>query len=230
MANFKLTEIFEPLGGMTEVAVTNFVAIGGIPATTGAFRLGNTDNIRWRNQANDGDIIAVEVDASDTLVLGGTAVDISFAQSIVGTVQALNAAGWALLDEASSEANPTIIPNKGNLTSGLGGLGGNVTLVVGGTVRLEIDGNGIGFFNITPVVRATAYTQTFATADKTHELSTFAAVVETASTQTTPFGYTTAAQADAIPVELNDLGDDVADLKALVNSVIDDLQAYGLFQ
>lgn len=86
----------------------------------------------------------------------------------------------------------------------------------------------LGFYNATPIVQPSAYTQTYSTADKTHANSTFATVAETAATNVTPFGYTTQAQADAIPVELNDLGDDVTDLKQLVNSLIDDLQALGL--
>ena len=73
-----------------------------------------------------------------------------------------------------------------------------------------------------------AYTQTYSTADRTHAASTFAAVAETGVTQTTPFGFATAAQGDAISVELNDLGDDVIDLKQLVNALVDDLQSIGL--
>jgi len=84
----------------------------------------------------------------------------------------------------------------------------------------------VGFARI-PASLST-YTQTYSTADKTHANSTFAAVSETAATQTTPWGYGSAAQADAIIVELNDLGDDVIDLKQLVNSLIDDLQSIGL--
>ena len=72
------------------------------------------------------------------------------------------------------------------------------------------------------------YTQTYSTADKTHANSTFGAIAETGVTQTTPYGFATAAQGDAISVELNDLGDDVIDLKQLVNSLIDDLQSIGL--
>ena len=84
----------------------------------------------------------------------------------------------------------------------------------------------VGFARI-PAALST-YTQTYSTADKTHANSTFAAVSETAATQTTPWGYGSAAQADAITVELNDLGDDVTDLKQLVNAIIDDLQSIGL--
>lgn len=95
---------------------------------------------------------------------------------------------------------------------------------------LNHDGSNVGFFGIAPVARAGAYTQTFSTADKTHANSTFGAISETAVTQTTPWGFATQAQGDAVSVELNDLGDDVADLKQLVNAIIDDLQAYGLLQ
>ena len=73
-----------------------------------------------------------------------------------------------------------------------------------------------------------AYTQTYATADRTHANSTFGAVAETAVTQTTPWGFATQAQGDAVSVELNDLGDDVTDLKQLVNALVDDLQSIGL--
>ena len=86
----------------------------------------------------------------------------------------------------------------------------------------------LSFFNATPVVKPTAYTQTFATADKTHANPTAAAVVTTAVTQTSPFGFVGAAQGDAISTTINQLVVDVADIKALVNSVIDDLQALGL--
>lgn len=94
-------------------------------------------------------------------------------------------------------------------------------------VRFETN---VGFFATTPVARAGAYTQTFATADKTHANATGASVVTTAVTQTSPFGYAGAAQGDAVATTINQIIVDLADLKQLVNSVIDDLQAYGLFQ
>lgn len=86
----------------------------------------------------------------------------------------------------------------------------------------------LGFFNATPIVQPSAYTQTYVTADKTHANPLQTAVATTASTQTSPFGYTTAAQADDIVTQLNNARNDILDLKQLVNSVIDDLQALGL--
>jgi len=95
---------------------------------------------------------------------------------------------------------------------------------------LNHDGTTVGFFNVTPTTQPTAYTQTYATADKTHANATQVAVATTGATAVTPFGYTTSAQADAIVTAVNAARLDILDLKQLVNSVIDDLQALGLGQ
>jgi hypothetical protein len=75
MANFKLTETLEVLGGITgpvaiaEASFSDFIAVGGIPATAGAMRLGNTDTLQWRNVGNTGDIAALQVTAADHTML-----------------------------------------------------------------------------------------------------------------------------------------------------------------
>lgn len=86
----------------------------------------------------------------------------------------------------------------------------------------------LGFFNATPIVQPSAYTQTYSTADKTHAAMTSADLVTTAVTQTTPWGFASQAQGDAIATQVNALRADVIDVKQLVNSLIDDLQALGL--
>ena len=78
------------------------------------------------------------------------------------------------------------------------------------------------------VARKSAYTQTYATADKTHANLTSADLATTAVTQTTPFGFAGAAQGDAIATQVNAIRVDLLDLKQLVNALIDDLQALGL--
>lgn len=87
---------------------------------------------------------------------------------------------------------------------------------------------GLAFFGVTPVAQPSALTQTYATATRTHANPTAAAVATTASTTTTPFGYTTSAQADAIVTAVNALVADMANVKQFVNTLADDLQAYGL--
>lgn len=106
-----------------------------------------------------------------------------------------------------------------------------------GAIRFETDATGIGFFAVTPAARASAYTQTYATADKTHSAPTAAALTVNDGAGTndgTILAITDNASTIAAVQELADqigkLVADVADTKQVVNSVIDDLQAYGLMQ
>lgn len=78
------------------------------------------------------------------------------------------------------------------------------------------------------VGRGASYTQTYATADRTHAARVAAAVVTSPSTSSTPFGWATASQADAIITQLNNLRTDQLDTAGVVNALIDDLQAFGL--
>lgn len=72
------------------------------------------------------------------------------------------------------------------------------------------------------------YTQTYSTADTTVANATVAAVATTGATNSSPYGYSGATQADAIPVAINALAADVLQLKKVVTQIIDDLQAAGL--
>lgn len=99
---------------------------------------------------------------------------------------------------------------------------------VNGVLKIQANSTGLGFFAVTPVARAAAYTQTYATATRTHNNVTSSAVVTTAATLAA-YGFTQA-QADAIPVAINAVAADLLNLKQLVNSLIDDGQAYGLQQ
>lgn len=96
------------------------------------------------------------------------------------------------------------------------------------TERLRLGLVGVGFNGAVPQAPP-AYTQTYATASHTHANLTAAAVATTAATQTTPWGFSTQAQADAIVTNVNALLADLTNLKQVVNAVIDDQQANGLF-
>ena len=87
----------------------------------------------------------------------------------------------------------------------------------------------MGLFGVTPIVRASAYTQTFATADKTHAVDGSAAM-PAGGVGTAAGGWDTAVNRDQAIAEFAALRATVDDLKQLVNSIIDDLQAYGFFQ
>lgn len=85
----------------------------------------------------------------------------------------------------------------------------------------------LGFYNTTPVVQAGAYTQTYATADKTHAAMT-SSDMPAGGTGASEGAWDTAAHRDTAIADFAELRADVIDLKQLVNSVIDDLQALGL--
>jgi len=106
---------------------------------------------------------------------------------------------------------------------------------------LQHAGSTAGFFNITPVARAGAFTQTYSTATHTH--SAFTAATLTDSSGGTASGTLAAitgggsacenATKDAVASlasQVNKLIVDLANAKQVLNGVIDDLQAYGLLQ
>ena len=151
----------------------------------------------------------------------------------------------------------------GGASAGAGGTGGTVTISSGaatggteGSVQVQGVATGkLGFYSVTPVVRAAALTQTYATAERTHANLTSAALTDntTGSATTTlealPDPTDTPATADALrddlvavhwPAIRNNFADlaasnnaiivDLTDLKQFVNSIVDDLQAYGILQ
>lgn len=116
-------------------------------------------------------------------------------------------------------------------------------------------GASIGFFGIGPVTRPTTYTQTYATADKTHAARTAAALTDnTAGTVTTTLAALTAITAAPVDTgaarltdvqamrleirnalasladQVNKLRTDHLDTASLANSIVDDFQALGLLQ
>lgn len=96
----------------------------------------------------------------------------------------------------------------------------------------------IGVWNTTPIVRPSAYTQTYATADKTHAAFTSSDLTGITSSTTgsalaEPSATYTQSEMQQNFRRIQDqfvaLRADVADLKQLVNSIIDDQQAIGWF-
>jgi hypothetical protein len=96
----------------------------------------------------------------------------------------------------------------------------------------------VGFFAVTPQARPTAYTQTYSTADRTMANLTAAALTHGVGTADGTVDDVTAAHDQTILnnnfKELTDqiakLLADVTDVKQGLNSVVDDLQGFGLLQ
>lgn len=106
---------------------------------------------------------------------------------------------------------------------------------------LNHDGTNIGFYGVAPATRPTAYTQTFATATKTHASPTATALTDSSggsASQTlaaiTGGGATcenaTKNAVASIADEVNKLITDLANVKQVVNQILDDLQTQGLLQ
>lgn len=60
-----------------------------------------------------------------------------------GTIETSNAAGPKLQDETSSASNPTLLPNKGSGSTGIGGASGNVSIIGSGAEKLRVNSGGI---------------------------------------------------------------------------------------
>jgi hypothetical protein len=95
----------------------------------------------------------------------------------------------------------------------------------------------LAFYNSTPIVQPSAYTQTYATADKTHANFTSSDLTGiTSSTTGSALAEPSAAYTQSemqqnfrrIQDQFVALRADVADLKQFVSSIVDDLQALGL--
>ena len=96
-------------------------------------------------------------------------------------------------------------------------------------VRFSMNATGLSFFNATPAARPTAYTQTYSTADRTHANVT-QSTPPAGGTGATEGAYDTAVNRNLMIASITAGAVDLLDLKQLVNSIIDDLQAYGLLQ
>ncbi|HXO85554.1 MAG TPA: hypothetical protein VN803_08505, partial [Gemmatimonadales bacterium] len=82
----------------------------------------------------------------------------------------------------------------------------------------------------TPVTRPAAYTLTYPTSSRTLAADAVTDPAATGSTNTAPYGFTTAAQADAIAAAVIELHAELNNVRQVLRQAIADLQAVGLLQ
>lgn len=75
------------------------------------------------------------------------------------------------------------------------------------------------------IVASGTFTQTYSTSTTTVPVIEAAAVATTGATNSSPYGFTAAAQADAIVAAVNNLVLAVTTNRKLINAIIDSLQA-----
>lgn len=97
----------------------------------------------------------------------------------------------------------------------------------GAALKIGTSGHSLGFYGATPVARPAAYTQTYATATRTHAALTSADIGAFTGGSV---GFLDAAERDNVRTQYNALKADLTNLKQLVNQIIDDKQADGQFQ
>jgi len=194
---------------------------------------------------------------------GGTSQAQTFSNGIIssGSVSVWSTSGWSVGLKMAGQGSGIMWPKGAGATSRLIGVTGSgvfyfgksaaddnsaaatydVTINSAGDVTIV---NKIGFYNTTPAARPAAYTQTYATADRTIAARTAAAITNnTGGTVSTTFAAITAgaayAQADMTAVknalasiadQFNKLRNDHLDTTQGLNSVIDDGQTLGLLQ
>jgi hypothetical protein len=104
---------------------------------------------------------------------------------------------------------------------------------------LNHDGSNVGFYNVTPVARPAAYTQTYAIATRTHAARTAQALTDNSggtaadTIPDVPAAYEEATVANIIASlvdEINKLRADQINTAQVLNQALDDLQANGLLQ
>lgn len=106
---------------------------------------------------------------------------------------------------------------------------------------LNHDGTTVGFYGVAPATQPTAYTQTYSTATKTHASPTATALTDSSggSASQTLAAITGGGAAcenatknavASIADEVNKLITDLANVKQVVNQILDDLQTQGLLQ
>jgi hypothetical protein len=134
-----------------------------------------------------------------------------------------------------SSATQTALNLKANLAAP--SFTGNVTISANNLITDTVTGMQIatgatqklGFFGVTPAVRPTALTQTYATASATHAAVT-QLVAPAGGTGVAAGGWSTAANRDLSITSINAARTDIANLKNFVNQIVDQLQALGLLQ
>lgn len=196
---------------------------GGIDAgTTGDTSLFRDAAGRWKTPQR---LWVAGLDTADqrTATLGD---DIGFAPIAGSSTVGIGASGAAAFELLLVGKNATnLVYLQHDNAAGIATLG-----TLGSGMKVQSASGLLGFFNATPVARTAGYTQTYSTASRTMPNLTSAAVATTGATAVTPFGYTTAAQADAIVTAINAIRADVDNTRKVVNQILDDLQSYGLLQ
>mgnify|MGYP001619548111 FL=1 len=175
------------VNGVELASVTTTVTLAGTQTLTNktldrpAILMNNAVWLRWRNAANTADINIMYVDSANNLVSGRNTAN-NYISSGDGSLFLQDSAGNTNFIEMNGSTGDLTLRTGIDFVLATTGAG---TRIGTGTTQL------LGFYGVTAIVQPAS--------------GSAAAVATTAATQTTPFGYSTAAQADGIITLLNEL-------------------------
>lgn len=199
----------------------DFSPLAAGSTTPKVIRLGSGHAIAAKDSGGT-DVSIFEWTTGNTINLRSTS-GVLFESNVLAEWARINSAGLAFAAAAAIQ------------TTTAAGL----TLKTNGTTRMEFgSGATIGVFGVTPSARASAYTQTYSTATKTHANATTTTLTAASGTADGTVDDVTGAHSQTIlnnnfkemATQINALIVDLANLKGVVNSIINDQRAYGWFQ
>ncbi len=221
------------MAAANRMLITPQYQILGGQLVPGALKLFFRDSGIYINSGADGKLtISADGAGADDITLDGKVHITDDLALATGKSFAMPGAGTISTGTGSTSMNGSLIIAEGK------------NIIVGTTTGTEIGtatAQKLGFYGATPIVQPGAYTQTYATADKTHANVTQNAITAVANVEGATANNEFQDSAGANPTqaewrvlsktlktELNAIKADIADVKGVVNSIIDDLQALGL--
>jgi hypothetical protein len=170
------------------------------------------------------------------ILSGGATTNVQLELGRTGIDGALAVVGVAGQIAGTSQVGDVVLRAEDTLRVILGS-NGQTSIIVGETG----DAPTLGFFGVTPVVRPTALTQTYATSDATHAAPTSATLTNnTGGSVSTTLAAITGGGAGcenatknavaSLADQVNKLRVDLIDLKDFVNAAVDQLQSLGALQ
>jgi len=121
------------------------ITVGTTPATEGVISIPNNVGVFARNNANGDNVWVIGVDSSDVINIDNDGGGAAFG----GLIRVSNATGPIIVNEASSATNPTLIPDRTELGTGIGGTSNELSLIALDSRMVQIDGrvSGTGSFD-----------------------------------------------------------------------------------
>lgn len=119
------------------VSAPEFITSTVNPSTTGLVRLAKTDTINFRNNANSGDLIGLDLNTDDTLSVGDV---LGIRTGSIAATGDITTIGGVF---ASSPGNPVILTATGAAGDSVNLIAGGTTGIAGGNINLNA-GNAVG--------------------------------------------------------------------------------------